>query len=570
MNPYLTGAGRCLLAATVVLIAAGALTGLWVVLLLGVVLAAIMTAACYALLPGALVLERRLVKAELEVTQTTRMSGALAGQPVELSVRVLNRGGARLYDVQMRPHMSSALRVIEGMPLGFDVPAESGLKTHMTLVAHESGRHALHGFVIHIRDALGLFEVGEYVAAPLMLRVQPDTKRMRQPRGRRMLRSKARDRAGLQLVRQRGFGTELRELRDHQHGDPFRAIAWKATARTRRLMVKEYESERVLNAYVCLDISSTMRGGYRHRPDVASKLEHGLQLAAGFAQTLQDTNDRVGLITFDEKVYGHLPSRDGKAVMGSILHHLIGTRHVVDPDLTEYTDAEVIDLVARYLLVQERLDFRRRSSTRVKGIGQGADYWSFSREIVEHDASEYDTELLERWLKLAAEREAERNDDPTLHTGVLDYASLSPLRRFCHLRGIELPYRVETRLGQKERGLSQCFEAITQHAHAPHLVMVITDLCGIMNTDLVQRSLRMALARRHRLVFVTPFTPEYVQNTGPDARSGVLHDLFTHAEADERRAVAQAIGALGVPVIQVGPDATIGAILRRLATRKRR
>lgn len=51
--------------------------------------------------------------------------------------------------------------------------------------------------------------------------------------------------------RVRAQGDELHHLRDYRHGDPPRQIAWKASARGERLLVREYESrsDRVLRLH---------------------------------------------------------------------------------------------------------------------------------------------------------------------------------------------------------------------------------------------------------------------------------------------------------------------------------
>jgi uncharacterized protein (DUF58 family) len=42
-------------------------------------------------------------------------------------------------------------------------------------------------------------------------------------------------------VRRRGEGTEFHQLREYRQGDSQRAIDWKATSRTARLISREYE-----------------------------------------------------------------------------------------------------------------------------------------------------------------------------------------------------------------------------------------------------------------------------------------------------------------------------------------
>ena len=52
-----------------------------------------------------------------------------------------------------------------------------------------------------------------------------------------------------------GDGYELRELRDHQPGDPFKRIAWKASARHGTLLVRDHEREERDVVWLLLDAS---------------------------------------------------------------------------------------------------------------------------------------------------------------------------------------------------------------------------------------------------------------------------------------------------------------------------
>jgi uncharacterized protein (DUF58 family) len=567
--PYLTGAGRAILATALLLLAVGVVAGHWPLVLLGGVLVSVLGLCWYALLAPALVLERRLLGMEVVTPEGVVTDSLRAGRPMSLRLNIRNRGGATLRGLELLPHMGTGLRVVEQVPGPIRLPGHTATDTDVTLVAEEAGRWFLHGFRVTVRGALGLVAVGEYVATPVPLKFLPDIGSVRTG-ALRTLRKGARDREGLHMVRRSGSGADLRELRDHQHGDPFRAIAWKATARTGRLMVKEYESELVLNSYVCVDISSTMRGGRRsvkageHGP--GSKLDHAVELAGTYADTVLSRGDRVGLITFDERIYGHMRARDGRSQLGQLLQHLVGVRHVVDEDLTEYGDGELVELVARYLAVQERLDFRRKDPVpRHRGVGQGMDYWAFSREVKEApEVTPYDGERLEAWIRAVLPYEKERFDDRALTAGVLGTENVGLLRRFCQLRGIEVPYRLETRLGQKERGLVQCLEEILTQSRDPTLVLVVSDLCGIMNTELIVRALRLVKAKRHKVAFVSPFTPDYVDKPVGPGRAAVLHELFALAETDDRHHVIRAVESLGVPVLTIGPEESMASIARRL------
>ena len=57
-----------------------------------------------------------------------------------------------------------------------------------------------------------------------------------------------------------GDETDLREIREHRPGDPFRRIAWRPSARTGRLMTKEYERYLPRRHLLAVDASaSTLR-----------------------------------------------------------------------------------------------------------------------------------------------------------------------------------------------------------------------------------------------------------------------------------------------------------------------
>jgi uncharacterized protein (DUF58 family) len=66
---------------------------------------------------------------------------------------------------------------------------------------------------------------------------------------------------GLQRSKQKGLGSEFYGMRKYVFGDQFRLIDWKASARTQKLIVKEFESERDISVMILVDSSNSMAGG---------------------------------------------------------------------------------------------------------------------------------------------------------------------------------------------------------------------------------------------------------------------------------------------------------------------
>jgi uncharacterized protein (DUF58 family) len=143
---------------------------------------------------------------------------------------------------------------------------------------------------------LGLFDVEAYFPNPIAIKVFPRALSARQ-QAVRPLGGALHEAVGLHQVKRRGHAGELRELREHAHGDPFKFIAWKATARKRRLMVRDVESEIVATQTLLVDIGASMRVG----PPGTTPLDWAIDAASALARAAATGGDRVGLCAFDTR-----------------------------------------------------------------------------------------------------------------------------------------------------------------------------------------------------------------------------------------------------------------------------
>lgn len=158
--------------------------------------------------------------------------------------------------------------------------------------------------------------------------------------------SRLRDLAGSVLVRQRGQGTEFDALRTYVIGDDVRAIDWRATARSKDVVVRTWRPERDRRIVLALDTgrSSATRIGDEPRLDAA--LDAALLLAAVAARA----GDRVGMVAADVAVRARLASTGA-----DVLPALVDALAPLEPSLVE-TDpqllaGEVIRQVAQRSLV---------------------------------------------------------------------------------------------------------------------------------------------------------------------------------------------------------------------------
>jgi uncharacterized protein (DUF58 family) len=105
-------------------------------------------------------------------------------------------------------------------------------------------------------------------------------------------------RAGLKIERFKGEGTEFDSLKEFVRGDDSRAIHWRASARHRRLLCRQFRAERNHQIVVALDTGRLMGETLAGIP----KLDHALNAALLLSYVCLRAGDRVGLFSFASSV----------------------------------------------------------------------------------------------------------------------------------------------------------------------------------------------------------------------------------------------------------------------------
>lgn len=104
--------------------------------------------------------------------------------------------------------------------------------------------------------------------------------------------------AGQLLSSRRGAGHDLFGLRDYQPQDDLRHIDWKATARSRRLMVRQFTAEDERRVIIALD--TRMFGGADEK-ESSERFERGVTVAASLVAHFITEHAEVLLIVGHEK-----------------------------------------------------------------------------------------------------------------------------------------------------------------------------------------------------------------------------------------------------------------------------
>ena len=209
-------------------------------------------------------------------------------------------------------------------------------------------RRGIYQFVdIHLQcwGVLGLIVRRRRIPAAMEIKVYPNLQAVRQYEllvKRGMLHQ-----IGLKNSRQFGEGTEMERLREYSPDDDFRRIDWNATARQRKPIVREFETERSQDVMILLDTGRLMASPIlleaptqpTEKPTSQKamlKLDYAVNttLMTAYVSTLK--GDKVGLIAFADSVHQYLAPKPGKKQFLTMLETVYALPvHSVESDFEE-------------------------------------------------------------------------------------------------------------------------------------------------------------------------------------------------------------------------------------------
>ncbi|HEY4060147.1 MAG TPA: DUF58 domain-containing protein [Kofleriaceae bacterium] len=552
MIPRLATRGKLILGTALLFLLVGALHGAPPIVGLAGAILTLLLALYLAFYPTAILLRRKKIELSWWVPPGDQPGGALgADRPFQLHLAFRNHGSRKLRILSTNILGASGL-AIEEKPSA-TVKRGQQVEVTTTIKPLVAGYHVLHGAALTFGDALGLFDIEAFFPNPIAIKVFPRSIPLRgQPV--RAVGGALHEQVGLHHVRRRGLSGELREIREHSHGDPFKFIAWKATARRGRLMVRDLENEIVTTHMVLLDVGAGMRSGVLGR----APLDWASDATAALAKASVANADRIGLVGFDTRPVVELAPDTGHHHYLQIVDRMLDTRSPVDEDLTDVTAGELVALVARYLAHQEAIDVRIKSPPplddgRWQSIQAGPDGQLYDVAATGR--------LCRRLIDLMLGAQAKEKDKRQKLAPVVEPdAQLAPLRLFCRLRGIELPYRTTWEHGRRAAGLARAVERAVSFGR-PDVVVLISDLAGLPEDE--ARSIK-ALARLRKaagsVIALVPspaaFLPIATTEHGARARDLLIRDQRATLDPGRRLLVRH-----GITVVEASPTDSLDRLL---------
>ncbi len=179
---------------------------------------------------------------------------------------------------------------ISTVPREVVAPARGQRRDPFTLVAVRLGPQTWPVVPARLLGPLRLAWWSRDLRPVLRIAVAPDTLETvrARPRG---------NPAGARPRRMIGAGSELHQLRGYVPGDPPARIDWKATARARRLVTREFSEDQHLDVLVAIDAGrfSRVKAGRLDRFGLYANI------AARFAEIVVPNDDRIGMLVFADQ-----------------------------------------------------------------------------------------------------------------------------------------------------------------------------------------------------------------------------------------------------------------------------
>jgi uncharacterized protein (DUF58 family) len=206
---------------------------------------------------------------------------------------------------QLALEIAGPLKVTLDLPEGLETStpaisvAASEVVANFACIPVERGRYEVTRCHLRAASPWRLWHVRVAKEIKTEIRVFPDLER--EPGAKLLLLKKL---GGLRAQRTIGRGREFERLREYAPGDSYDEIAWKASARRGRPIVRVFQVERTQDVYAVIDSS---RLGAR-----AGAVEQFVSAALMLALAAENNGDNFGLLSYSDRVNHFVSPARGK------------------------------------------------------------------------------------------------------------------------------------------------------------------------------------------------------------------------------------------------------------------
>ncbi|WP_236193618.1 DUF58 domain-containing protein [Pseudomonas glycinae] len=193
--------------------------------------------------------------------------------------------------IQIFDHIPDGLD-FENLPLATELQPGQRSLIGYRLRPLKRGHFSFETCELNLPSPFGLWSGKRLLNIPDQTRVYPDFARLYG--GQLLAVDNWLNRLGVRQRQRRGQGMEFHQLREFREGDSLRQIDWKATARHRTPIAREYEDERDQQIVFMLDCGRQMRS----QDGDLSHFDHALNACLLLSHVALRQGDAVGFMTF--------------------------------------------------------------------------------------------------------------------------------------------------------------------------------------------------------------------------------------------------------------------------------
>ncbi len=246
------------------------------------------------LLGVAMVADGLLARAPLDIELTREVAGSLPiGVATEVRLKITNRAARALALAVYDFHPANA--IVEGLPLTLALPAGRSALVRYRFTPLLRGDMRFAGSDLRITSPLGLWEHKRFFAVVSEVRIYPNFAAIM--RYSLLATDNRLSQIGILQRRRRGEGLDFHQLREYREGDSQRQIDWKATARARKLISREYRDERDQQIVFLIDCGRRMSASDADATHL-THFDHVLNAALLLGYVSLRQGDAVGYMTF--------------------------------------------------------------------------------------------------------------------------------------------------------------------------------------------------------------------------------------------------------------------------------
>jgi uncharacterized protein (DUF58 family) len=233
------------------------------------------------------------------------------GVPNLVTLRLMNRGSQPLR-VEVTDEPPDPSRT-EGLPFACELVPQREVEAAYHVRPLKRGPNRFPRVHFRYPSPFGLWTRTARRALATEVRIYPDIRTVR--RFDLLARRNRLSEMGLKLWRLKGREGEFERLREYRVGDEIRHIDWRATAKHRKLISREFTTERNQNIVILLDCGRSML----NETDGISHLDRGLNASIVLGYIALGQGDNVALVAFSNRIERYAGPVRGKAAVQSLI-----------------------------------------------------------------------------------------------------------------------------------------------------------------------------------------------------------------------------------------------------------